>query len=117
MYRLDTSQRYVRVGILASLGDGEKRAARRVPPGPHEVAAGRGPPRVRQHLTHVTCARVKDLRRCTGRVRAAPVLADGAREYGESGVYVVEVCQGCAWNHLTVSYVLGHGDEPRSQRG
>jgi hypothetical protein len=27
-------------------------------------------------------------------------------------VYVVEVCQGCAWNHLVESYVLGHGRAP-----
>ncbi|XVQ10972.1 DUF5318 family protein [Spirillospora sp. CA-255316] len=39
------------------------------------------------------------------------------RECGEFGVYVVEVCQGCAWNHLIASYVLGHGDGPRSRRG
>ena len=32
-----------------------------------------------------------------------------AREHGEFTVYVVEVCQGCAWNHLTLSYVLGDG--------
>jgi hypothetical protein len=32
-----------------------------------------------------------------------------AREHGEFRVYVVEVCQSCAWNHLATSYVLGDG--------
>lgn len=33
------------------------------------------------------------------------------REYGEFRVYVVEVCQSGDWNHLTVSYVLGRGEQ------
>ncbi|WP_221635441.1 DUF5318 family protein [Actinomadura hallensis] len=33
------------------------------------------------------------------------------REYGEFRVYVVEVCQSCAWNHLAMSYVLGRGEQ------
>ncbi len=35
-----------------------------------------------------------------------------AHEYEEFRVYVVEVCQGCSWNHLTVSFVLGNGGPP-----
>ena len=34
---------------------------------------------------------------------------DMAHDYDEFRVYVVEVCQGCSWNHLTVSFVLGNG--------
>ena len=30
-----------------------------------------------------------------------------AHEHGEFRVYVVEVCRGCGWNHLALSYVLG----------
>jgi len=40
----------------------------------------------------------------------------GDAEYGEFRVYVVEVCQGCGWNHLACSYVLGTG-EPVVRRG
>jgi hypothetical protein len=58
-----------------------------------------------------------ELGRYAGRVKATSELADMAREYGEFRVYVVEVCQGCAWNHLTVSYVLGYAEETHDQRG
>lgn len=44
-----------------------------------------------------------------GRIRAAQELAAMAREHGEFRVYVVEVCPGCSWNHLTTSYLLGDG--------
>jgi hypothetical protein len=70
-----------------------------------------------QMLTHVTYVYGDELGRYAGRVKATDELATMATEYGEFRVYVVEVCQGCAWNHLTVSYVLGHGDQPRSRRG
>lgn len=71
----------------------------------------------RERLTHVTYVYGDELGRYEGRVKSTADLADMDREYGEFRVYVVEVCQGCAWNHLSVSYVLGHGQEPRSQRG
>ncbi|MEU5880973.1 DUF5318 family protein [Spirillospora sp. NPDC047279] len=71
----------------------------------------------RERLTHVTYVYGDELGRYAGRVKVTADLAEMDREYGEFRVYVVEVCQGCAWNHLSVSYVLGHGDEPRSQRG
>ncbi|GAA4130559.1 DUF5318 family protein [Actinomadura keratinilytica] len=71
----------------------------------------------RERLTHVTYVYGDELGRYAGRVKATSELAEMAREYGEFRVFVVEVCQGCAWNHLTVSYVLGHGEEPRGQRG
>lgn len=71
----------------------------------------------RPNLTHVAYVYGDELGRYEGRVKATAELAVMDREYGEFRVYVVEVCQGCAWNHLSVSYVLGYGDEPRSQRG
>ncbi|WP_433330927.1 DUF5318 family protein [Spirillospora sp. CA-294931] len=71
----------------------------------------------RERLTHVTYVYGDELGRYEGRVKGAAELAAMEREYGEFRVYVVEVCQSCAWNHLSVSYVLGHGEEPRSQRG
>ncbi len=71
----------------------------------------------RERLTHVTYVYGDELGACAGRVKATGELAEMACEYGEFRVYVVEVCQGCAWNHLTVSYVLGHGEAPRTRRG
>ena len=44
-----------------------------------------------------------------GRVKAPAELAEMAHEHGEFRVYVVEVCLGCAWNHLVQSFVLGTG--------
>jgi uncharacterized protein DUF5318 len=66
----------------------------------------------KERLTHVTYVYGDELGRYAGRVKATDELVEMAREYGEFRVYVVEVCQSCAWNHLTVSYVLGHGHEP-----
>jgi hypothetical protein len=66
----------------------------------------------REKLTHVTYVYGDELGRYTGRVKGTEELMEMARQYGEFRVFVVEVCQSCAWNHLTVSYVLGHGDPP-----
>jgi hypothetical protein len=71
----------------------------------------------RERLTHVTytygdCFRTE----VNGRVRATRELAALAREHGEFTVYVVEVCQGCRWNHLVTSYVLGTGEPPAARR-
>jgi hypothetical protein len=63
----------------------------------------------RERLTHVTYVYGDELGRSAGRAAVTDELVAMAREYGEFRVYVVEVCQGCSWNHLTVSYVLGHG--------
>ncbi|MFD0683972.1 DUF5318 family protein [Actinomadura fibrosa] len=65
----------------------------------------------RERLTHVTYVYGDELGRYAGRVKATAELAEMDREYGEFRVYVVEVCQSCAWNHLAMSYVLGHGED------
>ena len=70
----------------------------------------------RARLTHVTYVYGDELGHYEGRVKRGPELAEMAAEYGEFRVYVVEVCQSCAWNHLASSYVLGTG-QPRSRRG
>jgi hypothetical protein len=60
-----------------------------------------------------------ELGQFSGRLRSTTELETMAREHGEFRVYVVEVCQDCAWNHLTLSYVLGDGEPrrpPRRQR-
>ncbi len=63
----------------------------------------------REKLTHVTYVFGDELGRYSGRIKSTKELEPMAREYGEFRVYVVEVCQGCAWNYLTSSYVLGDG--------
>jgi Family of unknown function (DUF5318) len=52
----------------------------------------------------------------SGRLKATAELETMAREHEEFTVYVVEVCCGCSWNHLRLSYVLGDG-VPRDRRG
>jgi hypothetical protein len=64
------------------------------------------------NLTHVTYVYGDELGQYAGRVKRGPELAEMAAEYGEFRVYVVEVCQNCAWNHLATSYVLGTGEPP-----
>ena len=54
-----------------------------------------------------------ELGQYSGRLKARAELEVMAREHGEFSVYVVEVCTGCGWNHLVVSFVLGDG-EPRT---
>jgi hypothetical protein len=63
----------------------------------------------RHKLTHVTYVFGDELGQYSGRVKATRELEPMAHEYGEFRVYVVEVCQGCCWNHLSSSYLLGDG--------
>jgi Family of unknown function (DUF5318) len=71
----------------------------------------------RSKLTHVTYVYGDELGQYEGRVKRGPELDEMAAEYGEFQVYVVEVCQSCAWNHLASSYVLGTGEpSPRRRR-
>lgn len=55
-----------------------------------------------------------------GSARASAQLPEMAHEHGQFKVYVVEVCQGCAWNFLISAYHLGDGRPrvtPRSRTG
>jgi len=73
----------------------------------------------KEKLTNVTYVFGDELGQYSGRIRQTSELEAMAREHGEFRVYVVEVCQGCGWNHLTTSYVLGDGvprRPPRRQR-
>jgi hypothetical protein len=73
----------------------------------------------REPLTHVTYVYGDELGQFSGRVKSTKELESMARQHGEFRVYVVEVCQSCAWNHLALSYVLGDGTPrrpPRRQR-
>jgi hypothetical protein len=57
-----------------------------------------------------------ELGQYSGRIKSTPELEAMAREHGEFTVYVVEVCQGCSWNHLALSYVLGDGTARKPPR-
>ena len=73
----------------------------------------------KEKLSHVTYVFGDELGQYSGRIRQTSELEVMAREHGEFRVYVVEVCQGCSWNHLTTSYLLGDGvprRPPRRQR-
>ena len=63
----------------------------------------------KENLTHLTYVFGDELGHLSGRIRATRELEAMAHEYGEFTVYVVEVCQNCQWNHLTMSFVLGDG--------
>ncbi|MFI6908021.1 DUF5318 family protein [Nonomuraea sp. NPDC050394] len=63
----------------------------------------------RENVTNVTYVYGDSLGRHAGQAKATSELVDMAHDYDEFRVYVVEVCQGCSWNHLAVSYVLGNG--------
>jgi hypothetical protein len=64
----------------------------------------------KERLTHVTYAYGDELGESSGRTFASKSVARIAAEYAEVAVYVVEVCRGCGWNHLTTSFVVGHGN-------
>jgi uncharacterized protein DUF5318 len=73
----------------------------------------------KEKLTNVTYVFGDELGQYSGRIRQTSELEVMARQHGEFRVYVVEVCQGCGWNHLTRSYLLGDGvprRPPRRQR-
>jgi hypothetical protein len=70
-------------------------------------------PVCKQHpLTLVTYVYGDELGESSGRVRPSREIDRLEDQYAELGVYVVEVCQGCSWNHLTTSYVVGTGEQP-----
>jgi hypothetical protein len=70
----------------------------------------------KERLTHVTYVYGDDLGPYSGRVKRSAELPTLAAEYAEFTVYVVEVCQSCAWNHLTMSYVMGDAESRRRPR-
>jgi hypothetical protein len=61
----------------------------------------------RENLTHVHYIYGDELKQSAGQARSRvelPVLAMSVREIQ---VYVVEVCRGCAWNHLVEQFLIG----------
>ena len=57
-----------------------------------------------------------ELGQYSGRLRTAAEVVEMASQYGQLRVFVVEVCRGCAWNHLVASFVVGDGTPRRPPR-
>jgi Family of unknown function (DUF5318) len=51
-----------------------------------------------------------------GRARARSELRELAMTVPDFSVFAVEVCLGCGWNYLVLSYVLGTGEVPAPRR-
>ncbi|MBX6381616.1 MAG: DUF5318 family protein [Microbispora sp.] len=66
----------------------------------------------RSNVTNVTYVYGDEPGRVVSQVKRLAGLTAGSREYRESRVSVMEVCQGCSWNNLAVSFVLGTADPP-----
>jgi hypothetical protein len=69
-----------------------------------------------QPLTLVTYVYGDELGESSGRVRPTREIDRLEDVYAELGVYVVEVCQGCSWNCLITSYVVGTGERQPVRR-
>ena len=67
----------------------------------------------RERLVEVAYVYGEQLGQYQGRVKGRAELAAMAHEHGEFRVYRVEVCRGCGWNHLVLSFVLGDGVDRR----
>ncbi|NBO46640.1 MAG: hypothetical protein EBU85_06485 [Actinobacteria bacterium] len=50
-----------------------------------------------------------DLGDRAGQARGDAELVAMAMEFGEFDVWLVEVCPGCGWNHVHLTYTLGDG--------
>lgn len=61
----------------------------------------------RDNLWYVNYIYGEELRTSSGQARGLAELPVLAMNYREFDVYVVEVCRGCAWNHLVEKYTLG----------
>lgn len=80
----------------------------------HGEATGRACPACnRSELVEVFWVYGAQLGPLAGSARSSTQLLEMAHEHGRFRVYVVEVCQTCAWNYLITSYNLGDG-HPRN---
>lgn len=52
----------------------------------------------------------------SGRIHPRREIRELAMNHGILRVFVVEVCQGCHWNHVVTSYVVGDGIPRRPKR-
>jgi hypothetical protein len=58
----------------------------------------------------------RELGHSSGRSRREHEIDELALNHGFLKVFRVEVCQGCGWNHVLVSYVLGDGRPRKPKR-
>lgn len=70
----------------------------------------------KERLTLVSWIFGDELKHAAGSARKPEELERLAELYDDFSVYVVEVCRTCSWNHLVLSYVLGNGGPPRTDR-
>lgn len=73
-----------------------------------------------ERLTHVSYVYGDGLGLVSGQAKTTRELARMDAMQDEFSVYTVEVCRGCGWNFLALSYVLGAelapGQAPRTTR-
>ena len=60
-------------------------------------------------LVELTYVYSRELGYFSGRIYAPQEIPDMAMRHGFLRVFTVEVCQGCGWNHVLMSYVVGDG--------
>ncbi len=77
----------------------------------HGIATGQECPwcRSQDTLVHLHYVYGAELGPYAGRLKSPRELEQMATEHGQFRVYRVEVCIGCGWNHLLLSFVLGDG--------
>jgi hypothetical protein len=69
----------------------------------------------RDNLWYVNYIYGDELKTSSGQARGLAELPVLAMNYREFDVYVVEVCRGCAWNHLVEKYTLGRDGLPAEE--
>jgi len=57
-----------------------------------------------------------ELGQYSGRIRSRDEVAEMSAAVGAVDVHVVEVCQGCGWNLLDLSFTIGDGTARRPPR-
>ena len=68
----------------------------------------------KQQLVDLTYVYSRELGYASGRARRPSELAGLAMNHGFLRVFTLEVCQGCGWNHVITTYMLGDG-QPESR--
>ena len=68
------------------------------------------------HLTTLNYVFGDQLGQYSGRIKSTAELDEMENEYGQFIVRVVEVCVGCGWNHMIMTYLLGDGVTRRPPR-
>lgn len=67
-------------------------------------------------LVDLTYVYSKELGAFSGRLHPKREISELAKNHGVLRVFTVEVCQGCHWNHIVRSYVVGDGIPRRPKR-